>query len=335
MMSGALVPRSATAASSAIACRVPARNVANLNGSEELPLGLPVQVTFVAAHHCAGCGQPRSHAFHKDNPLIPGQVAPASLCRKCEKKIEQGKPIESIVLPIREFGSNEEAKQRGRRRRSTSRTRVVIREWSGDRDSPPRPAALNETSKPPPRTISYRHVTSRSLSRPATTRPPQQQQAEKTSVLDTKRRHSSPREHERHMIERRRSETLQSNTRSQTMQPPKSTPPRPSGYGRRDRDDDYYHYVAVDVGEGHSRDAASIERKHMTVRGASSPARRSHHDDSTPPPPVGLSAVRSKCMYYHRKESEEQTLGTQASPALCPQTFDKFIQNIFRGKNVL
>jgi hypothetical protein len=333
MMSAALVPRSATAASSAVACRVPERRVATLTGSEELPPGLPVQVTFVAAHHCAGCGQPRSHAYHKDHPLIPGQVAPASLCRKCEKKIDQGRAIDSIVVPIRDLEAEKEAKYRGRCPRSTSRTRVVIREWSGDRDSPPREHIPRESPSPPKRSISYRHVSSRSLSRSARQLEPAQKE-EPAPAPDSRRHYSPPPRRSKHVIEHQRYDELHSDVESKAKQAAKSSPPRSGCDRRSNSNDDYYEYVGVDVRRRHSRDVEPAKTKRYSKQ-ESAPLLKKTTSDDTPPPPMGLSAVQSKRTYYHRVVDEQQQESEDRTPgAPRPSTFDKFLQGIFRGKTI-
>ncbi|QDS68381.1 hypothetical protein FKW77_010748 [Venturia effusa] len=105
---------------------------------------LPAQIKFVACHHCDTCGRPRSHAYHKDHPLIPGQVAPASTCRKCIKKQDKGEPIDSIMLSMR---SNVSGKDSTR---------------SGQFYDPP----SSETPRGRVRSVSWRHVAPRGISRP-------------------------------------------------------------------------------------------------------------------------------------------------------------------------
>lgn len=112
--------------------------------NEHNQLALPAQIKFVACHHCATCGRPRSHAYHKEHPLIPGQVAPASTCRKCLKKQDKGEPIDSIMLSIRSHVSHKDSTRSGQ--------------------------FYNPPSTEPPRgrvrSVSWRHVAPRGISRP-------------------------------------------------------------------------------------------------------------------------------------------------------------------------
>lgn len=112
--------------------------------NENNQLVLPAQIKFVACHHCGTCGRPRSHAYHKEHPLIPGQVAPASTCRKCIKKQDKGEPIDSIMLSMRSHVS-EKASTR-----------------SGQFYDPP----SSEVPRGRVRSVSWRHVAPRGISRP-------------------------------------------------------------------------------------------------------------------------------------------------------------------------
>ncbi|TID16985.1 hypothetical protein E2P81_ATG09543 [Venturia nashicola] len=112
--------------------------------NEHNQLALPAQIKFVACHHCGTCGRPRSHAYHKEHPLIPGQVAPASTCRKCIKRQDKGEPIDSIMLSMRSH-ANEKGSTR-----------------SGQFYDPP----SSEPSRGRVRSVSWRHVAPRAISRP-------------------------------------------------------------------------------------------------------------------------------------------------------------------------
>ncbi|RDI89173.1 hypothetical protein Vi05172_g661 [Venturia inaequalis] len=108
--------------------------------NENNRLVLPAQIKFVACHHCGTCGRPRSHAYHKEHPLIPGQVAPASTCRKCIKKQDKGEPIDSIMLSMRSH-------------KSTRSSQL----YDPPSTEPPRGRV---------RSVSWRHVAPRGISRP-------------------------------------------------------------------------------------------------------------------------------------------------------------------------
>jgi hypothetical protein len=103
---------------------------------------LPAQIKFVACHHCGVCGRPRSHAYHREHPLIPGQVAPSGTCRKCTKKQEKGEVIRSIMLPIHGH--------------------VSERDSCSQFYDPP----STEPSRGRLRSVSWRHVAPRGISRP-------------------------------------------------------------------------------------------------------------------------------------------------------------------------
>lgn len=312
--------------SASVACRVPDRRIASLTASEELPPGIPAQVTFVAAHHCAGCGQPRSHAYHKDNPLIPGQVAPASLCRKCETKVEKGEPIDSIVLPIRDFGSDGGSRERGRkqrRHRSNSRTRVVVRYESQDRDSCPPPAPKPKPSpEPPKRSISFRHIDSRSLSRSAA-KPEPKAAPKKASSPQPPRQRSPPRRHSRYIIEHIRDDRSHSTAKPEPKPAPKAAHPPPSSSRSVGYDSYYDRRVEVDV------------RRRYPSPGPRRPAAPAKAKTDIPPPPMGLSAVQSNKRTYHRQKTVH--FGVRENhkpPAPPPATFDHFLRGIFKGKHI-
>ena len=321
-MSGALVPRAYSAApASRVACRVPDRRVATFTASEELPPGIPAQVTFVAAHHCAGCGQPRSHAYHKENPLIPGQVAPASLCRKCEKKIAKGKPIDSIVLPIRDFPPSDEEgntqERRRGRRRSTSRTKIIIKHESGEREpSPPTRGTRKLSSDLPKRTISYRHVHSRSLSRPAAVSKPAEPQRQLPFPPQIRPR-SPPASHREYIIEHVRSE--------KPVTAPERAPPAASLGHTTDPNKSFHSYMKIDAKDEPQRRGAQSEEE------AQAPGRNTYHD--LPAPPIGLSALQSKRTFNQNRE--ENVAPPQSAHRRRPSTFDKFVQGIFRGRYIL
>ena len=294
-----------------------------MTASEELPPGIPAQVTFVAAHHCAGCGQPRSYAYHKNNPLIPGQIAPASLCRKCEKKIQQGKPIDSIVLPIREFpasdGETKRSDRREGRRRSRSRTRIIIRHESEDRDaSPPRRSRREASPESPKRTISYRHVQSRSVSRPAG-RTDAQSHREKPATAPS-RHQSAPRSQRDYVVEYVHSERPIDSARSEGQKTTQRLPSRPTT--RHNVDASYDDYTFVGVRNGQARTDTGT---------APDPAPQNVPND-LPPPPMGLQALQPQRTYPPRKIKHHEN---KAPPGSRPSTFDKFVQGIFRGKHLL
>jgi hypothetical protein len=120
----------------------PAHELPPPGPAHELPPALPAQIKFVACHHCGVCGRPRSHAYHRQYPLIPGQVAPAGVCRKCSKKQDKGEPIDSIMLPV---GGH-----------------VSEKGSSAQFYDPP----STEPSRGRLRSVSWRHVAPRAISRP-------------------------------------------------------------------------------------------------------------------------------------------------------------------------
>jgi hypothetical protein len=320
-MSGALV-RCAPSAAPAVACRAPDRRIASLTASGELPPGLPAQVTFVAAHHCAGCGYPRSHAYHKVNPLIPGQVAPAGFCRKCEKKIQAGKPIDSIVMLIRDFGSGSDAegKRRGReptRHRSRSRTRVIIRYQSEDRTATTGLECRDESPEPPKRSISFRHVPSRSVSRAPASRQHKEPPNEPSPA--TIRRWSSPPRHSGCMIEHGRS--------SNAPLPP----PYRAQFSKKEEDRKIVQqqHDRVDV---HVENHVHFDPEHdRRASGTRLPARKGvEQRREQPRVPLSLETV-SKRTYYRRTVSKEEERENIPPTSRLP-SFDRFVQEIFKGK---
>lgn len=54
----------------------------------EVTTVVPGTNVTVARHICANCGTLRSRKFQAENPIEPGEVAPISYCRKCEKEIK-------------------------------------------------------------------------------------------------------------------------------------------------------------------------------------------------------------------------------------------------------
>jgi hypothetical protein len=325
MMSGALVRR----ATSKVVCRVPDRRVAMLTASEELPPGIPAQVTFVAAHHCAGCGQPRSHAYHKDNPLIPGQVAPASLCRKCERKIDKGESISSIVLPIRDFDA-EPRNKRSSRRHSSSRTRVVIQHRYDDRSPSPPLQKRGPSPEPPRRIVSYRHVHSRSLSRPApSSKPPEPQKQIPAPAPPTSRRSSSSYRRHRYVLEYVREDRPRSALKSEIKLPARQMA-LPSSSSHRGHDADSYDYLGVDVRDEHGRYDSGPEKK--------APSRSSRPSQEQVPPedlprPPGLAAIQQKRRCYFVDEDEVKD-NENIKPLAIRPPFDKFVRGLFRGKHI-
>jgi hypothetical protein len=111
---------------------------------ENLPLALPASIKFVACHHCGVCGRPRSHHYHKEHPLIPGQVAPSGTCRKCVKKQDRGEPIDSVMLSL------------------SMRSHATEKEASTQFYDPP----SSEPIRGRLRSVSWRHITPRGISRP-------------------------------------------------------------------------------------------------------------------------------------------------------------------------
>ena len=322
-MSGALLPQAApTVATFRLASRAPERRVGTLTASEELPPGLPAQVTFVAAHHCAGCGHPRSHAYHKDHPLIPGQVAPSTLCRKCEKKIAQGKPVDSIVVPIKPLPASDAERtlrdKRKARPRSSSHTRVVVRYGSRDRSESPALRAQHEQSPGlPRRSISFRHVRSRSLSRPAASSRPQEPSKKAQHSASSAPLSSLPRR-VTYVTERVLDEHGLSGTTSEV----KTRAQQSTTDNEQKRDHGRYNdYTAVEVQNDQRGD-----NQRTLKRGAK------QTPTNLPPPPMGLSALQFKRTCEHQGKHLQGTEYLVPSAALRPATLDHFLRGIFRGE---
>jgi hypothetical protein len=128
----------------------------------ELPATLPAQITFVACHHCSICGKPRSAGYHRDHPLIPGQVAESEPCRKCVRA-SRDQPVAHIVM-VNETSSERRKAQSPSGERTG--TRMVIHESCRSRNrsrSLSRHPSLSQTSPQPHREedIEYRHVSER------------------------------------------------------------------------------------------------------------------------------------------------------------------------------
>lgn len=84
---------------------------------------LPSQVTFVAAHHCAECGRPRSADYHRRHPLLPGTVARSGVCRRCRNKDEHRVVEVTDDQPVA-YVVGQEERPRKHRERSSERRRV-------------------------------------------------------------------------------------------------------------------------------------------------------------------------------------------------------------------
>ncbi|KAF2836451.1 hypothetical protein M501DRAFT_996629 [Patellaria atrata CBS 101060] len=73
------------------------------------------QMPYGSFHHCSECHQLRSKRFHREHPLIPGQIPPPGVCRRCtgEHRSESEK-IKEKEKPAIEEESVQIMDERGR-----------------------------------------------------------------------------------------------------------------------------------------------------------------------------------------------------------------------------
>jgi hypothetical protein len=100
-----------------------------------------------------------------------------------------------------------------------------------------------------------------------------------------------------------------------------------------------YDSVAVHVDEEHVRFGPEVQRggpQSNNTRTADTRPTTSKHGEVSESrhPPMGLASLQNKRTYYHRTESEEEE-DENIRPTSRPPSFDKFVQDLFKGKGIL